>query len=252
MARLIFKFKDRILNVYPLPQNRPFTIGRRPGNDIVIDNLAVSGHHARIEDHGEGYALVDLQSKNGTFLNGDPVNESPLRHQDVVIIGKHTLVVDLTDSIEVDEHVDQVGDPGAPASFIEDQTMLLDTPVARQRRGEEIPPPPPPEPEHPDTDLLTILSGGAGELTLTHKPITIGKNSDADLVIGGLWGLLTGGPAVTINKQAGDVFLRFNGGLIKPKRNGASVRGTVKLNHEDIVDVGPLKIKIQLSKRPSN
>ena len=89
-------------------------------------------------------------------------------------------------------------------------------------------------------------------MTLSQRPITIGKNSDADLVIGGLWRLLSGSPAVTINKQAGDVFLRFNGGLIKPKRNGASIKGTVKLNHEDIVDVGPLKIKVQLSKRPSN
>ncbi len=251
MARLIFKFKDRILNVYPLSRNRPITIGRRPGNDIVIDNLAVSGHHARIEDHGEGYALVDLQSKNGTLINGEPAQERPLQHQDVVTIGKHTLVIDLTDSIEVEERIDPVNGPGAPASFIGDQTMMLEIPVARKRRAEETPPPTP-EPGQTDTDLLTILSGGAGELTLTHRPITIGKNSDADFVIGGLWSLLAGSPAVTINKQAGGVFLRFNGGLIKPKRNGASIKGTVKLNHEDIVDVGPLKIKVQLSKRPSN
>ena len=46
MARVIFKFKDRILGVYPLQPKRSITIGRRPGNDIVIDNLAVSGHHA--------------------------------------------------------------------------------------------------------------------------------------------------------------------------------------------------------------
>jgi predicted component of type VI protein secretion system len=251
MARIIFKFKDRILDVFPLPQNRPFNIGRRPGNDIVIDNLAVSGHHARIEDQGEGFAVVDLQSKNGTFLNGDPVQASSLQHQDLLVIGKHTLIVDLTDSIEVDEHLEAdraLG--GSPASFIEDQTMMLDTPVGHSKPAEEMPAPP--EPEHPDIDLLTVLSGGAGELTLTHKPITIGKNSDADFVISGLWGLLIGSPAATINKQAGDVFLRFNGGLIKPKRNGSSVKGTIRLNHEDIVDVGPLKIKVQLSKRPSN
>jgi hypothetical protein len=166
-------------------------------------------------------------------------------------IGKHTLVVDLTDSIEVDEHLEAGSTPGGtPASFAEDQTMMLDTPVARPKSEKEMPPPP--EPEHPDIDLLTVLSGGAGELALTQKPITIGKNSDADFVIGGLWGLLSGSPAATINKQAGDVFLRFNGGLIRPKRNGASVKGTIRLNHEDIVDVGPLKIKVQLSKRPSN
>jgi hypothetical protein len=253
MARLILKFKDRVLHVYPLPSNQPFTIGRRTENDLVIDNLAVSGHHARIENKGEGYAIIDLQSKNGTFLNGKPVLESPLNHQDAVTIGKHTLVADLTDSIAVDVTMDSGIDLGeSPESFSDKRTMLLDTPVARQMRGEEMPPPPPPEPEHPVTDQLSILSaasGGRGELILSHKPITIGQNKDADIVVGGLWGLLTGSPAVTISKQAGDVFLRFNGGLIKPKRNGAGVKGTIKLNHEDIVEVGPVKLQVKLSKR---
>jgi hypothetical protein len=86
-------------------------------------------------------------------------------------------------------------------------------------------------------------------MAISQKPITIGKNHDADIVVGGLWGLLLGSPAATIKKQAGDVFLRFNGGLIKPRRNGAGVKGTVKLNHDDIVEVGPVKLQVQLSKR---
>jgi FHA domain len=250
MARLIYKFKDRILDVFLLPESRPLAIGRRPDNDLVIDNLAVSGHHARIENRGQGYCIVDLQSKNGTFVNGNPIQESALRHEDVLTIGKHTLVVDLTDSMAVDERRAAPGGHGEPPeSFSDKKTMLLDTPVARQMRGQEAPPPPPPEPEHPEIDLVSILSGGQGQLQLSQKPITIGKNSDADIVIGGLWGLLCGSPAATINKQAGDVFLRFNGGLIKPKRNGAGVKGTVKLNHEDMVEVGPIKLQIQLSKR---
>lgn len=248
MARLIVKFKDRILHVYPLSLNQPLTIGRRAANDIVIDNLAVSGEHAQVQFDGQGVAVVDLQSKNGTFVNGERISETALQHEDAVTIGKHTLILDLTESIPVDDQNDTTIEPAeSPASFSDSQTMLLDTPVARQMRGEESPPPP--EPEHPENDLLSVLSGGYSPMAISQKPITIGKNNDADIVIGGLWGLLLGSPAATIKKQAGDVFLRFNGGLIKPRRNGAGVKGTVKLNHEDIVEVGPVKLQVQLSKR---
>ena len=250
MARLIFKFKDRILHVYPLSLNQPLTIGRHPENDLVIDNLAVSGHHARVQYDGQDAIVADLQSKNGTFVNGERILETALQHEDAVTIGKHTLVLDLTESIPVDDQNDTAIEPSeAPASFSDSQTMLLDTPVARQMRGEESPPPPPPEPKHPENDLLSVLSGDGRSMAITQKPITIGKNNDADIVVGGLWGLLLGSPAATIKKQAGDVFLRFNGGLIKPRRNGAGVKGTVKLNHDDIVEVGPVKLQVQLSKR---
>ena len=252
MARLIFKFKDRILHVYPLPLNQPLTIGRRAANDIVIDNLSVSGAHARVQYDGRDATVVDLQSKNGTFVNGERVLETALQHEDAVTIGKHTLVVDLKEDITLDGQRDTGVEPvETPASFSDSQTMLLDTPVARQMRGEESPPPPPPEPKHPENDLLSVLSGDGRSMAITQKPITIGKNNDADFVVGGLWGLLLGSPAATIKKQAGDVFLRSSGGLIKPKRNGAGVKGTVKLNHEDIVEVGPVKLQVQLSKRPA-
>lgn len=253
MARIIYKFKDRILNVYTLAQDKPITVGRHPANDIVIDNLAVSSHHARIENQGEGIAIVDLQSKNGTLLNGTPVHESPLQHKDVVLIGKHTLLIDLTDSIKEDELDDQVGSVGDPLQvFVEDPTMIMESPVAPKSHPKGKPAQSPTGPGYQGTDRLKVLSGGSGELTLSNQPVTIGRNSDADLVIGGLWGLLAGGPAATIRKQAGGVFLRYNGGLVKPKRNGARVKGTIKLNHEDIVDVGPVKMRVQLGNRSSN
>lgn len=79
--------------------------------------------------------------------------------------------------------------------------------------------------------------------------MTIGKNQDADIIVSGFWGLWVGSPAVAITKQAGDYLLRYCGGLIKPKLNGSSVRGTAKLNHEDIIALGPLKVQIQLRER---
>ena len=67
------------------------SVGRRPYNDIVIDNLAVSGEHAVLHLQGGEVAIEDLGSTNGTYVNGKPVRRSPLRHGDTVQVGKYTL-----------------------------------------------------------------------------------------------------------------------------------------------------------------
>lgn len=247
MARLILMFRDKILGSYPLATDGGLTIGRHGSNQVIIDNLAVSGYHARIDPQPEGFTITDLQSKNGVFINHQPVADGKLSHKDEVTIGKHTLLVDLLDEIDVEGTAgDGGGRTGAPSTMDDAQTMILDTSRARQMRGEETPPP---EPDFPERDNLTLLSGGQGELALSQRQITIGKNIDADIVVRGLWSLLVGSPAATIVKQAGHYFMSYAGGLIKPKCNGSSVKGTIQLHHEDVVEVGPVKAKIQISKR---
>jgi pSer/pThr/pTyr-binding forkhead associated (FHA) protein len=251
MSQIVFKFKDKILGGFSLIDRKKLAIGRHPSNDIVIDNLAVSGYHARVEAKQDGFVITDLQSKNGTYLNNEPVTEACLNHKDIISIAKHSLVVDLMGEIDVGAAVGSVTSPeSTPSSFSDARTMALDTSDERRLKGEE------PAPEdtiaeqyYPERDILCFLQGGEGALDLSQKSVSIGINEDADIVITGLWSIIVGGPAATINKQAGDYFLRYNGGLIKPKRNGESVKGTVKLNHEDIIDVGPIKLQIQLSPR---
>jgi pSer/pThr/pTyr-binding forkhead associated (FHA) protein len=70
------------------------TIGRLPDNTVVIDSPAVSGHHACVFNTDAGYVVEDLQSTNGTFVNGVRVSRQPLHHGDVVKIGDHELVFD--------------------------------------------------------------------------------------------------------------------------------------------------------------
>lgn len=251
MSQIVLKFKDKILGGFSLIDRKKLMIGRHQSNDIVIDNLAVSGYHARVEAKQDGFVITDLQSKNGTYRNNKPITEAYLNHKDIISIGKHSLVVDLMGEIDVGTAVGPgTSSEGAPLSFSDDQTMALDTCPARRPKGEETAPEGTiAEQYHPERDILCFLQGGEGELELSQKPVSIGNNEDADIVITGLWSIIVGGPAATINKQAGEYFLRYTGGLIKPKRNGASVKGTVKLNHEDIVGVGPIKLQIQLSQR---
>lgn len=90
MAKLVLSFQDRIIDEYPLDRER-LTIGRAPDNDIRIDNLAVSGHHAEvISVHNECF-LEDLDSTNGTFVNGKAVRKQALKGGDYITIGKHSL-----------------------------------------------------------------------------------------------------------------------------------------------------------------
>ena len=67
------------------------TLGRRPYNDIVIDNLAVSGEHAVLQMTGSDVVLEDLNSTNGTYVNGKAVKKQQLQSGDAIEIGKYKI-----------------------------------------------------------------------------------------------------------------------------------------------------------------
>ena len=84
MPVLTLKFKDNVIKSYPLQKGETITIGRKSSNGIVVENLAVSGHHAKVDAVGDGFLLSDLESKNGTFVNEQLVGTHWLKHGDAV------------------------------------------------------------------------------------------------------------------------------------------------------------------------
>ena len=90
MAKLLLGFNDLILREYEL-DSETTTIGRQTDNDIHIDNLAVSSHHARILTILNDSFIEDLASTNGTFINGEKIQKHALQNGEVIVIGKHTL-----------------------------------------------------------------------------------------------------------------------------------------------------------------
>ena len=90
MAKLVVKFQDVIIKEHPLDKDS-VTIGRKEENDLCLDNMAISGHHARIDRTKDIYTLVDLKSTNGTFVNGKRVASAVLKPNDWINIGKHIL-----------------------------------------------------------------------------------------------------------------------------------------------------------------
>jgi FHA domain len=90
MAKLILSMDGLVLKEIPLSKERT-TIGRKPHNDIQIDNLAVSGEHAVIVTVLADSFLEDLGSTNGTFVNGKTVKKHFLQGNDVIELGKYKL-----------------------------------------------------------------------------------------------------------------------------------------------------------------
>src|SRR5256714_3686283 len=90
MAKLILSMDGLVLKEIPLAKERT-TIGRKPHNDIQIDNLAVSGEHAVIVTIMNDSFLEDLGSTNGTVVNGNPIKKHFLQNNDVIELGKYKL-----------------------------------------------------------------------------------------------------------------------------------------------------------------
>ena len=90
MAKLILSLEGSVIREVPLDKER-ITIGRRPQNDIQIENLAVSGEHACIVTILNDSFLEDLGSTNGTLVNGNPIKKHILQNNDVIEIGKYKL-----------------------------------------------------------------------------------------------------------------------------------------------------------------
>jgi FHA domain-containing protein len=123
MSKLTLQFEGRMLKDYVVGAG--LTIGRLPDNAVIIDNPAVSGHHARVVSEGEQLVLEDLHSTNGTWVNTQQVTRHPLKHGDVILIGKHHLVFDQL----------ATADKAVPAMPSLGDTVYLDTKENRSLRA---------------------------------------------------------------------------------------------------------------------
>ena len=97
MFRAILKLNNKVLKELIIDQNE-IIIGRDTTSDIQIDNIAVSREHAMIVKGPNCYSIEDLQSKNGTFVNGKIIKKKFLNIEDEILIGKHCLQIILEDA----------------------------------------------------------------------------------------------------------------------------------------------------------
>ena len=90
MGKLVVSLDGDVIKEVQITKDKT-TLGRRPYNDIVIDNLAVSGEHAVLQMVGSDVFIEDLNSTNGTYINGKAVKKQLLAHNDTIEIGKYKI-----------------------------------------------------------------------------------------------------------------------------------------------------------------
>jgi len=234
MPTLTLTFKDNTIATYRIEEGQSMTIGRKASNNVPIENLAVSGHHAKIDSVGEGFLLTDLQSKNGSFVNKELVSSHWLKDGDNILIGKHTLI------FTYDEGEKQPDE--AAASM--DQTMVMDTDKYRDMLAQAMPKAAKAEAKEP-VGMLSYLAGGEGEIKLVKKLTKIGKSDTSDIVIGGF---MMGATAATISKRPQGYSISYVGGMTKPKVNGETVKASVALEDFDEIEVGSVKLQFYTEK----
>jgi len=125
MSKLVLKYEDRILKEVPVTSG-PVTIGRVPGNTVVIDNPAVSSQHARVIVEGGQYVVEDLGSTNGTFVKEQAIKKHILQEGDVIRVGKHTLTFYGIGKGEAVEEAPPAAAAAAPVQAL-GGTVFLDT-----------------------------------------------------------------------------------------------------------------------------
>ncbi|RZL65307.1 MAG: FHA domain-containing protein [Variovorax sp.] len=160
MPKMIVSIDGVVIKEVTLAKDRT-TLGRRPYNDIVIDNLAISGEHAVLHMIGNDVYLEDLNSTNGTYVNARAIKKQALEHNDVVEVGKYKLRYLLGgEAADTGAVVRNIAPP--PSGPI----PLASLPTETAPLGGEVGP-----------AVIRVLSGaGAGrELSLRKVVTTIGK-----------------------------------------------------------------------------
>ena len=110
MGKLVVSLDGVVIKEVQITKDKT-TLGRRPYNDIVIDNLAVSGEHAVLQMVGQDVFIEDLNSTNGTYINGKAVKKQLLAHNDTVEVGKYKIKFMVDDGTDYEKTM--IMKPGA-------------------------------------------------------------------------------------------------------------------------------------------
>jgi pSer/pThr/pTyr-binding forkhead associated (FHA) protein len=129
MARLILSLDGQTLAEYNMTKER-YTVGRLPDNDIRIDNAAVSGHHSLIINILNDSFLEDLNSTNGTYVNGKLIKKHALQHGDVITVGHHQLRY-------VDDQAQQAPEDEFEKTMVIEPSGHMEKQVAKAARAAE-------------------------------------------------------------------------------------------------------------------
>ena len=235
-AKLILSLNNSVLGEFPLEKER-IILGRKADNDIQVDNLAVSGQHAAIITILNDSFLEDLDSTNGTYVNGKLVKKHALKNSDVITIGKHELKYVNDEASDEDDEFEKtmIIRPGmashaAAAAKAEEQVPGGPAGAAAPAGADGAPATPGGMP----LGKIQVLSGpGAGkELELKKALITLGR---------------PGVQVAVITRRPQGYFITHVEGT-HPVVNGESIGAQAKqLKENDVVELAGVKMEFFMS-----
>ena len=221
MPKLLLKSETSVIEEIKL--DKPgFTVGREPGNDIVLENTAVSEHHCKLYEAGGVWYVEDLNSATGIFVNSRKVIKAGLHNNDCVHIAKYTLT-----------YMEDAPDAAGPATPGAETEPRLPPQKNRVRGGLEV---------------LEGGSEGETEHKLTNLSTYIGKTTQADIQYKGS-GIFNTGPDI-----AAIIAMRPDGYYLVPikegyaKHNDNLLNEKVLLKDDDIIETGKTKFRFFIKK----
>jgi FHA domain len=226
MGKLVVSLDGVVIKEVHLSKDKT-SLGRRPYNDIVIDNLAVSGEHAVLQMVGSDVFIEDLNSTNGTYINGKAVKKQLLVNNDTVEIGKYKLKYQVQDGTDFEKTmIMKVGSRPPSASLRTAPGGLSHAPPSFS------------EPSHfggLNTPILPasikVLNGAAAgrEVTLTKVVTTVGK---------------PGMQVASITKRPGGYVFAHVEGVSRPTINGGPLStDSVQLRNGDVIELAGTRMQ---------
>lgn len=230
MGKLVVSLDGVVIKEVQITKDKT-TLGRRPYNDIVIDNLAVSGEHAVLQMVGSDVFIEDLNSTNGTYINGKAVKKQLLAHNDTVEIGKYKIKYLVEDGVDYEKTM--IMKPGGAAvgggtvAQSERATFSHTMPASNSGFGGLS--------SSPGSAAIKVLNGAAAgrEVMLTKVVTTVGK---------------PGVQVASITKRPGGYVLAHVEGSAKPTVNGSQLAGdSAQLRNGDVIELAGTQMQfIQL------
>jgi len=220
---------DKQLGTFSLGK-RELTIGRNPGNDILIDNVGVSRRHAVIKVSGDRVVAEDLGSANGTFVNGERITSCELRDGDEILVLKHRLMYrvpkeGVTPKVEAPRDTGQQTMYIAPGAIAQAAAGKPDTPGPKLRPRLILP------------DLT--------KFALEAEEVTLGSGADCEIRISGLF--VARAHARIVPEREGQFKIIHLGGLLGTRVNGEKISEHL-LKHGDEIVIGKQKLLFRLER----
>lgn len=235
MPKLLLKFNAAVIKEIAMEKGS-ISIGRKPDNDIVIDNPAISGHHCKLTMEGGGYYVEDLESTNGTFVNEKRIKKSGLHHNDVVGVAKHAVVF----LNEAELAVESAPQPSPDATMVLTPQKQAELIAASSAAAKPV--------VAEKSAWLRVIKGvvDVSQHELKGMSTYIGKSDRVQVQIKGS-GLFGSAPEVAASvhrKPEGYLLVAVTEGY--PVVNGAKVAGSIVLKEGDLIECGSTTMMFEL------